>query len=962
MYKFKLKISILMIAAAFASTAFANHLPKKDKHVNNEIVVSPINHDFEVQLNKYDPALYQLAYQIFLQNNNIKDAFAIAVAAVKQDPNNIDWRHKLLTIATWNAEPVVALDSYLYLATNFKDQNSFLKGIDIARKIHEDEFLAKFLNLEINKGNSSQELWTEYLDTLTIIGELQTAIDDLNMNQKSLFPGFYLTKVIELSHILTRLEDEKKLLVEYRHRLGNTSYWSVKENTINLIKGDFRKSYYELKRASNEINNNDYNFWQTYAPIAWLQNRDSESIRVYKKLLSQEKPADSIFERLVNLYIYKSPQVSYYYANQGRLLYPKNIDLTKSCFKLAAILGKWEDITNLWKVLPEEIRQKLKLDANFWSIMMISWQQKAEYTHFDFLWRFYSVVRAFPNDLDLRAQYINFLVSNNHLEMINNLPPTTNSSDLYLSSELWPSYALAYLHLHNHAMVYEIAQLYKNQFKFYANDAHWLLVYKGFLEQISSLDEANSLKQYAWSIFLQQISKQNKSMDYEQIIDYASLAIDSDPGDTSLSILSYLQKNITPETADLMLSWSLKQENYELADAIYNFYLQKQWLVPPQLALAIALYHQNNYLMHDLIIKHTPELPNGDRIQAAENTGEISLAQSFAYDSLSEQPRNSELYDKYFAPLMLKSSYNFNFNQQYFQYGPEEGPRTKIEFSYPITPGIMLTPYGSVWFLQDIDTTQLATVPDKDLRTGIKALITQTHGNLFVDVGYRDNLDSFATAKIAKTYDFSNDLTGLFTIGYNQQADDTSPLLIGGMKDELSANLNYHITSKDILQGSYYQNLFYTQNGQWLALGQQQTLNYKHLFWESYPDFSMEAYGSGYQYEDRAGTVTGDAASLVPVGTTPDSNFFIPANFIEYGITAEFGQNYHDDYTYRIRPFAAVTLMESTTAGFGTLYNIGIGGSVFGKDHLALYYEEANNQGSGISKERIFEFMYQIYF
>lgn len=910
------------------------------------------------QIIPYDSQSYELAYQIFLQNQNVQDAFAIAYAAAKQQPMDLTWQHRLITVAIWNSQPVIALDQYVYLADRFHDQQALTTGAHLARKIHEDVSLSQFLALDIKRGAHNLRLWNEYIKVLIRIGELQIAINQLINHQYRLPQGFYLPKLIRLYGYIEELTHQQSALYRYRTVVGITPYVAVTQTALDMTTGNVAHAYQQLHAAKGRSRNNDRLFWNTYAQMSWLNNQNASSIEAYKKLLRQPKPKAEVYERLVSLYIQTRPDIAYYYARLGVAAYPGNLLLTQSTLTLMTLLGRFNEMAAFNAIIPLKVQAQLYKDSNYWLLRGTYLQQRASLAAV--LYHYQQVIAHFPESDALQADYLSFLLQNNQLFLLSPwlaYPP----ADMRLAAELWPAYAAGYAHTANRTMTVAIVSLYSSEFPRYQNNPYWLINYKDFLEQTFMFNRAVMVSHYAWPLYLHLLNTQNQPPDYEQLIDYAKLAVDEAPGDVSARVLALFTNNLTPESAELIFSWALSQKNYPLAALVYTYYLQRGWLPPPALSLTLALYYHNNYLLRSLLLNNTPVLPAEDRIQAAQDIGAISLSQNLAYQGLAEQPQNSDLYDHYFTPIMLKYTDNINFRQQYYQFGTEEGPRTLLDVTYRLTPGTALVPYASTWFLTDISKNDLASVPPRDDRAGLQVKSAQPHGDLLLDLGYRNNLAAFATAKITKNYAITHNLNALFTAGYNQQADDTSALLIGGNKQDLLAQFSYDLTARDSFQGEYEQNFFYTQDGEFLANGQQQTLRFKHQFQQAYPDWSLGVYGTAAQYYNLANSISGSALTLIPTGTAANANFFIPPSFIEYGATAEFGQNFREDYTHTWKPFAAVTVMNNNTVGFGQLYDVGIAGTLFGKDHLAFYYEEGVNQGAGVSKSQLFEVMYQFY-
>lgn len=64
----------------------------------------------------FDDRVYTLGYDVFLENRKLEDAWKVASAAVRQAPDNLDWRRRLAQVAEWTSRPQIALDNWHAIA------------------------------------------------------------------------------------------------------------------------------------------------------------------------------------------------------------------------------------------------------------------------------------------------------------------------------------------------------------------------------------------------------------------------------------------------------------------------------------------------------------------------------------------------------------------------------------------------------------------------------------------------------------------------------------------------------------------------------------------------------------------------------------------------------------------------------------------------------------------------------
>lgn len=88
---------------------------------------------------------------------------------------------------------------------------------------------------------------------------------------------------------------------------------------------------------------------------------------------------------------------------------------------------------------------------------------------------------------------------------------------------------------------------------------------------------------------------------------------------------------------------------------------------------------------------------------------------------------------------------------------------------------------------------------------------------------------------------------------------------------------------------------------------------------------------------------------LLPAGVPLSVDQFMPRSFTQYGVLFGFGTDYLDRYTRAWRPFLDVGMLRDNREGWGSQVQLGVAGSVFGNDHLALYIEHQSITRSGTS-------------
>jgi hypothetical protein len=953
--------SIIKKAPLNAEGLFAFVLPESGETTSN------------VSLIKYDASLYELAYVIYLQNKNIKDAYTVAAAAVAQNPQSKLWRNRLAQVAIWEQEPAVALQQYEYLAQKLKDHSAEIKGLILAKNMHDDEVFAKLLLLNIERGNSSDKNWEDYVNSMLRLGEIKRLTHVLNENQNKISAKLYLESFLKLYLIIDNPKKQLQILKRLSAKTGNMPIIAEQLSKIYLNQGTVDLAFKTMNQTRKKAKDTDYEFWDAYAKVSYLANKRDDELYAYQQLVKQKKPDVSIYTKLVTLSHITNPQLAHQYAIEGRIRYPNDYPLTLDALSLLNNKNLSLDFPRLLASIPKSVLSQLKYDSIFWDVQANYW--KIVGNDDQVIQSYLSGINYSSSDDYLKSNLIYFLIGKNNTALLRQVLPWWQRQ-IPSTPKLWGAYAQGYAQLNNPTMSGLILSLFYEQFPSYKNSPLWLISFKDILENSNFPIAAAEVTHYAWPVYLNYLREQSTPPNYKQIINYAKLSMQEASGDPTAVALNMLQDHVNEDVELLILTWALKHNNFSLARATYWHYLVLGIEPPLWASLSIALERHDRKLERKIITDKKNLVSYRDHIRASIDIDAIPHGQTMAFKELAKHRHDHDFYDNFFVPIMFKTTNNFSISQEYYQYGNVEGPRTNLSYTYFLMPSIRLTPYNSTWFSRNIpggtptlannsssnSNQALATVPPHDERAGVIIHKQQQRGTLDLNVGYRDNLASFLTSQLTRTYPFYNDLNASVSLGYHQQADDTAGLLVGGMKNDLSLGLSYNLFAKDTLFGSYTQNAYYTQDGQYVSNGEQAVIRYEHKFWKSYPDWTIAPYSVVTQYYNKTKSLlTGSILQLVPTGVVPNVNFLIPANFIEYGLTFSFGQTYIEDYTHRWRPMGSLTLSKNSSVGPGKLFNLGIAGTVFGRDHLLFYYEWGSNQGQGLQTSRLIKASYRLY-
>ena len=102
----------------------------------------------------FDDANYKLAYEIFLANRNVRDAYRVAEAAVQQAPHDLTWRERLAQVAEWDGKPALALQQWLHIARAGRRADPWQAVLRIAPGANDDAALLEAQQYFVEQGDN----------------------------------------------------------------------------------------------------------------------------------------------------------------------------------------------------------------------------------------------------------------------------------------------------------------------------------------------------------------------------------------------------------------------------------------------------------------------------------------------------------------------------------------------------------------------------------------------------------------------------------------------------------------------------------------------------------------------------------------------------------------------------------------------------------------------------------------
>jgi len=922
---------IIVFVCILAFSLSANILPssrqlKNKKEVENKTPVG----DEELKL----------MLQSFLYSNDLKNAYKVASIGYKKHPKSYYWNQKMAEISKWTGRGQKAIKymKFMYkknhnskLAQDIIDyglsayQYDAIKDLVVDRakahptktnidamvyiysQIGEPEKATKILHKIYLKEHNIDYL-TKELQIYMSIGDLQAANS--------------IIKIIETSNLYTYGNIK---LISYYYYLKNNMTESYQVLTKVGITQKYDKKIYELLTDLGW-------YLQKYKRASIISeiiiNNGDGRIEDYERVIDENKDTNSSLALNMSLEAYKKFHHSYLYY-----------DFAQNAIKH----HKFDDLNRINTMLDKQNSPIMK-EANYWLI------QAQIYNHFHATsmskLALQHAINIDPNNLQIKFSAIDFYLEYGFYKDAGMLLQNITQSSYFSQNSYFAVASLYYA-----TGKIDLASFYMNkilldnapginslEFKFLQAE-----LYKARFNTNASIGKIREI-----IAILKKKSEQNpaiKKTDKYQY-DYLRASIYISSADVFERDLAFAKKYMTKAHYDDMnYAWASRNHADEKAHKIFLETQNKEiWL-----RLSNALQMQEHTNIEELLFHYLDELPLDDASYAANNDGQVSLAQSLTYKSLNTNSRNQNAYTS-LLDLSKKRSDLLDSKISYYNRDPLLRKYLTINNNMYIGDDLYLYNKLDYYLNTSLDNNALINTPSQTVGANLGLTQLFNKGKIAIDFGYANSMATYYDFSLLGKYRLNKYFTFKTTLAKNITADESTQLLLGGKKDMASFGLVYNILNSTALEVTYNRNIYSSQDNVKIGSGNYITASLNHQVRNGYPDINLGIFTDYGSYSENSGSKgIMDRLQNTPVDVLPKNSYDIGVNF-SYGML-----NSHI-YTRVWRPyFEASTYYNSELNSFGFGASAGYGGKVYSQDHLVVGAQYASSvNGNGGSTIEIF--------
>lgn len=934
----------------------------------------------------YDATAYTLAWNVFLANGNLDEAYKLATAAVAQRPDDPVWRERLAQVCEWTGRSQEALAHWRYLADRTGSARALEGVLRLAPGLGEDEaLLAAWQRIAARRALAPAEA--------RLVGELFERVgrpEEGSAFFRERYARAGRREDLELVATLAeRAGRNEEAIAAYEQLLTGepiATQHVMALAMLHIARGDFQRAYAVLERTRGQAPAGDIEYWRLLGELAWTLERDEQAREAYARIEALGEADRFEIDRLARLLQPRYPAEAARLAEIGwrRLRDPSLLLIALEHYAAARDQAA---LARLFGEVTPDDERRLAAQPRFF-VLRADYRAAAGHPR-QGLADMERALAVRPDDTELRVTLLWFLIDWRLLPELRRAVERWRAESV-ANATLWPVYGVAYATLNEPRLAWEY---FRRDVRNHTDDYLWLLNFADALEDDNRPDMAWRVRRHAWHVVRAKIARTPQELRApDNLVGYARLVALNAPGDPSLAVVRYVLRQsrsdggtpaLTAAADELLVAWALSTEQNETAKGWLWARYARSLARSPYAEIAVALAHNDTETIERLVAGDLERLPRHNQNDAARALGWTTLARDRAFVALERYPADDESHLRLDTDARALAG-GAIARQVWFEQGVVRGYNTFVAAPFwvgePLPQvGVRLIPFFGWTHQSSDDQSVLTGVPGTDRTYGLTAYLRKPQRvaerplEAEFTFGYRTGFagHEFASAVLSAEVLARTTLT-VFG-GYQVAATDTSPLFVAGMKDELRFGLFHNLAKREwVSLGLTPYQRFATQSGAYIGSGARVDAEVGYRVRTEYPDLAAWLYAARQTYRPD-GQPDAATAQLNPAGTVPGPEFFLPPDYTYYSLNLGFGLELQgqprvwerfmpEPYSRAWRPFGAVGYGYSSVLGSGYNLMVGAGGSVLGTDYLSLYFSHSDGGTGSFVTVREAGLRYQLFF
>ncbi len=909
----------------------------------------------------------RLMLQVFLYKGDLESAFKIASLGYEKNKKSYYWNQKMAEISRWTNRSARSMKHLRVMYDLSKDPTMEKKLIDYGVSAYQYEDIEPLVVNRAKKDPSEKNVDLMIL-VFKKIGSPEKVVAVLDEEyQKDKSNTMLLTKALALSLEMGDLELAHKyvLLLEERKVYSKkdasliAKYYYVNRDIESAYKALAHVSQEELASTDYEkverdvydeiIKNDDIIYYELKSDLGWYLQYNEAAAEASLVMMDMNASRLVDYERVAFVYQKSDPKLA---SSATRRAYSEyGLSYLFYSYANAAINTKhYAELRDLLETI-DESSSPLAKESLYWLI------KSKVYAHYkeseleeQALGRAYAVE---PDNIQVKLELLWFYMDEKDMQSIEMLLTDMAEHPNLTTSTYFPM-ASAYFFINQVDRASYYMQLIKDTDTSLTNELEFRFL-EAYIYQIQSNDEAFSSSMINIVNDLKTRAKENPALkkDNRFLSNYLRAAMYVLHPDKFEKKLKKAKKHLSKTNYnEISYSWALKNSADERSLKIYHKMHKKElWI-----EFSNAIVFNKHSEIENLLELYLHELSMGDAAQEAYKDGQVSLAQTITYEHLLYNEKNQNAYIAHLS-LSQERSDLFDAKTSYYDRDPllrkyiELNNKTYLQDGYFLLSGVKYSWDSS------LDKSVLLKVADNTLNANLGLRRLYNRGSLELGIAYHDSMRSYFEYSILGKYRPSSDIYLGIELAKNQDALESTQLVVGGKKDKAALSVTWAFLSSTSLDFLYEKNSYSSQDDVNLGSGLYGRINLAQQIRNGYPDIRVGAFYDFGTYDETSGSR--GVIDEIQKGLEP----VLPNNFYNAGVNIAYGMVNSNLYTRVWRPYVEFfPYYNSDTDDFTYGFNAGYGGKVFHQDHLVIgasYTDSVNGIGGKVFELFLkYQFMY----
>lgn len=890
----------------------------------------------------FNDRIYTLGYEAFIGNRNLEDAWRVADHAVRQLPQNLDWRLRLARVSEWSGRPETAITQWRWILQQAREAPRALRDeaseaiLRLAPGLFDDQALILSLRYSLSKQPDSPSLLRALIDAYERIGQPEEGIAVLqDVVRQTPLPG-PMQALADLAQRNGMAQLAISTTRDLIARHGPTRDRAMSLAGLLLGQGRVADAQATLADAKQKVPAEDDRFWRLLGELSIRVQDDDNTRAALERVVKLPDANRADFSNYVELLADDEPlqaaelalQAAERFDDRALLLRGLSLELRAaspehSWQRFASLPARWQERAASW---PEFLA--LRAEA-----------ARASGHRREALRDFQQWLSLSPDDENARASLLWMLADAHELAALRVLL-ARHETEWAASPRLHDALAAAWQTLSAPHVALE--RYLTPRLQAHREDYLWLMNYADVLEQDRRADLAWRLRAYlaARPPRLDQPGTSTAMLREARV----RLLLASRPGDAALAALRELlrldagnEAGSSGNARELAAAWQL-QQGEDAATHAWLWSRHARRLASPAWArMSVAMAEQDWATLGEELDRRASALARDDAISTARALGAGGLAATLAFDGQTLQ-RDDDTLQLALSEVLLDEAPRADIRSERRSFDRWVERETRLTLSRPLSPSLRLSTRISR-IERDVDPAVLqAPARTQSVSLGLK-LRNGDHDSMLSIVRH-DSLAHWNSLELHHSLKLGAGSSLNLLAGWREAADESLSLGALGWRDRIRLEARQTLTPATSLSLSLQQSRYAAQNGLPLGSGQQLGASLSRVL-DPARDEQAELFWNLNRF--RRATPSDDSrseaiAAHLP-GDTPASDrvaSLMPASYAFYGLRLSHGMSREDAWTRAWQPYGALALTWNTDAGAGYGLALGVAGRLLGSDHLTI--------------------------